>query len=748
MRQESRIRQAHARGADSRANANEEDRKQRVLSEGMPSMVQSIADAVVIKNRNLFFLTQPNGDVPLTKGHGLGLYYNDCRYLNGYVMKLGGIHLTPLTATATQGFAAVFQLTNQETAVPDRGTIPKDTIGIRWERLLDNERLVLHDLIEFQNYGLAPVQFQLTLVFKAGFEDVYTVRQMVDDRPGKLYRTQWVNDALVFHYEGADAVHRFLAVRFSPLPGMAKQNKALFQFSLAPRQKQELALALCLAESGPRIDIARDFSICPDPKGIYGPLKVESETWLRGPTEIASDSLVLNAIIKRSMREVHMLRSDLENESFTAAGVPWFGALFGRDSLVTSVQMLAFDSSLAGQTLRLLAKYQGQQIDPWRDEEPGKILHEFRVGELANLREIPHTPYYGTVDATLLFLILLGRHAAWTGDLALFRDLKDNVEAALRWMDKYGDSDGDGYIEYQNKSERGLANQGWKDSGDAIVNADGSLAEPPISLVEVQGYAYMAKREIAELYKRAGETERARSLVRQAKDLREKFNREFWLRDKGIYALALQDGGKPAEVVSSNAGHALWAGIADDAMARQTAERMMADDMFSGWGVRTLSENEVRYNPVGYHLGTVWPHDNSIIAAGLRRYGFDEFALRIFTGMVEAAMHFDNTLPELFSGFSRKDYGAPVRYPVACHPQAWAAVTVPYLLETILGLVPEGFERRLRIVRPIFPEFVDSMEVRRLKVGDFSVDLKFKRTSQGVAADVLNVDGGLEVVVE
>lgn len=278
--------------------------------------------------------------------------------------------------------------------------------------------------------------------------------------------------------------------------------------------------------------------------------------------------------------------------------MPWFVTLFGRDSIVTALQTLAYDPEIAAQTLRLLAKYQSRRMDEWRDAQPGKILHELRTGEMAKLGEIPHTPYYGTIDATPLFLILAGRHAAWTGDLGLFNELRDNIEMALEWMNKYGDLNGDGFIEYASASEKGLINQGWKDSGDAIVNADGSLGRPPIALVEAQGYAYQAKREIAALFRRAGEDERAKQLEFEADEARRRFNRDFWLEDKGIYALALQVGREPVAVVSSNPGHALWSGIADEEKARRTMERLMADDVFNGWGVRTLSEKERRYNPI------------------------------------------------------------------------------------------------------------------------------------------------------
>jgi glycogen debranching enzyme len=729
-------------------NTPKQQRKRRVLIQGTPSMVRSIADAVVIKNQNLFFLAQPDGDVPLRQGHGLGLYYNDCRYLNGYVMKLGGIHLTPLIATASQGFAAVFQLTNQDTVMPDGGLIPQDSIGVRWERLVDSSRLALHELIEFQNFGLQPVELQLTLLFRAGFEDVFSVRELIHEMPGRARRSRWIKDALVFRYDGADGLHRGLVVRFSPKPEAGKQNKAIFQLRVDPREKKQIALALCVIESENKINVAADFGACPDPKGVYATLKSESETWLRRPTEIFTSSLALNRILQRSMRDFHVLQNKLGSEAYIAAGVPWFVTLFGRDSLISSLQMLAYDRSFAEQTLRLLAKYQGRELNSWRDEEPGKILHELRFGELANLNEIPHTPYYGTVDATLLFLILLGRHASWTGDLALFSALEENVEQALSWIDNYGDANGDGYIEYHRKSEKGLSNQGWKDSGDAIVNEDGSLANPPISLVEVQGYLYLARTLMAELFRRAGKADRAGTLKRQAGDLRLRFNKDFWVVEKNIYALALQEGGKPVSVVSSNAAHALWSGIAEEEKARKIAQRIMLDDMFSGWGVRTLATSELRYNPVGYHVGSVWPHDNSMIAAGLRRYGFDEPALRIFNGMVEAAMHLDHTLPELFSGFSREDYGEPVRYPVACHPQAWAAVAIPYLLQNLLGLFPQAFEKQLRIVHPVLPEFIKNVEIHRLGVGGASADLRFELTSHGVATEVLKIVGELDVVID
>lgn len=491
-------------------------------------------------------------------------------------------------------------------------------------------------------------------------------------------------------------------------------------------------------------------------KRLRSNVEDETQAWLDRIPNISSDSELLQRAMDRSFRDLRILRSTLGKEMYFAAGVPWFATLFGRDSLITAIQTLAYNSSIAEHTLRLLALYQGEKEDEWRDEAPGKILHEYRVGELARLGRIPYTPYYGTVDATPLFLILVGLYTRWTGDLKLFDALRPNVERALIWMAQYGDRNGDGYLEYDAKpsGEAGsdmarLVNKGWKDSGNAIVNEDGSLATSPIALVEVQGYAYLAKRLIADLFERTGDSDHAKQLRREADTLQIRFNREFWLDGKGVYALALQKGGRSAAVVSSNPGHALWAGIAEPEKARLTAARLMDNDMFSGWGVRTLASSERGFNPIGYHLGTVWPHDNSIIAAGFRRYGHDESATRIFEGLVHAASHFDDDqLPELFCGFARGTYPTPVRYPVACHPQAWAAGSIPYLLSTMLGLEADAFDQRLRVHRPVLPAFITHLEIHGVRVGQARADLRFERRKDSVNVIPLKTHGRLDIVVE
>ncbi|HET6675975.1 MAG TPA: amylo-alpha-1,6-glucosidase, partial [Nitrospiraceae bacterium] len=520
--------------------------------------------------------------------------------------------------------------------------------------------------------------------------------------------------------------------------------------ALQPGESWELGVSLTLAESRepgrpqPCSPVERQL------EAVKQAIDESSEEWLSHEAAVESNSLLLNQVVRRSLLDLHVLESSLNGDRFFAAGVPWFVTLFGRDSLITALQTLAYDPDIARDTLQLLAQYQGQRVDHWRDEEPGKILHELRVGELAQMHQIPHTPYYGTIDATPLFLVLVSRHAEWTGDLNLFKELRPNIERALEWIDRYGDGDHDGYLEYDSTTKHGLINQGWKDSGDAIVTAEGPLARPPISLVEVQGYVYMAKRAIGDLYERIGEADRAANLRRQADELRRRFNRDFWLDDKNFFALALEADDRPCSVISSNPGQALWTGIVDTDKAGKVVDRLLAPDMYNGWGIRTLSRHERRYNPIGYHLGTVWPHDNALIAAGCRRYGYDAAARQIFQGMLEAAMGFDHyRLPEVFAGFAREEYGVPVHYPVACHPQAWAAGSIPYLLETMLGLQPHAFEQRLDIVNPDLPALITWLEMRRVRVGQAVVDLRFERGVDGlVRTEVMNSQGPVEVVIQ
>lgn len=715
-----------------------EERKQRVLTHGTPSVTQTIAEAVVIKDGDLFLLVEPDGRIPRGIEHGLGLYFEDCRFLRTYEITLNGVRPVALGSTSAPGDSAAFELTSPDLQLSD-GILRKEELGIRWEHRVSGEDRKLADVLTFHNWSLEQIRFPIEFRFDARFEDIFEVRGLLGEKLGTRDPPEWDGKSLRFHYLGKDRRHRNLIITFDDAVEPTGETTAVVWIELRPRERRHLSLQLAVSESETMDEVRRPVH----------PGRRPARALKRQRAAVRSDSVLLNGIVERSFHDLHLLTSEIAGEEFFAAGLPWFGTLFGRDSIISALQVLPFDASIAEQTLRLLARFQGKRVDDWRDEQPGKILHELRVGELARAGEIPHAPYYGTVDATPLFLILLAEHARWTGELRLFRSLESNVERALHWIAHFGDGDGDGYIEYQSSSEYGLINQGWKDSGNAIIGANARLARPPIALVEVQGYVYAAKLAIAELYSRVGQPERADRLISEAAELRARFNRDFWLDEPGYYALALEADKRPLHVMSSNAGQVLWSGIADPDKADRTAARLMAGDMFSGWGVRTLSSTARGYNPTGYHLGTVWPHDNSIIAAGLKRYRRDSEAQRIFEGIAGAAMHFEHSrLPELFAGFSQRDYDEPIRYPVACHPQAWSAGAVPFLLQTLLGLAPDGFGHRLRLVRPMLPANVNVLDLTDVRIGDGAISLRFARGGDGVCAVSILEASGIEMVVE
>ncbi|MCL5952272.1 MAG: amylo-alpha-1,6-glucosidase, partial [Chloroflexi bacterium] len=481
-------------------------RKRRILNHEATALVASIADAVVLKNEDVFFLADPDGAVPLGNHHGFGLYYHDCRFLNGYELKLAGAKPDALASTSAQSFLAAFDLTNHDIQLDPHHFIKQNEIGIRWERTIDSRKLALEEVLTVQNFALQGIEFSLSFTFDSAFEDVFEVRGASPEKSGKLHPPAWKGDVLSFLYDGADGLHRSLSIYFSTAPARKEGTTAHFEVSLEPRERKAILVSLVIAESTDSSQVGPREHSRPDLESVHAFLKRTSNEWLSNQTQVRSDSVVISRILDRSLRDLRVLKSIVGGEQYFAAGVPWFAALFGRDSLITALQTLSYDPGIAEQTLRVLANYQGQKVDDWRDEQPGKILHELRVGEMAHLNEVPQTPYYGSIDSTLLFLLLVSRHAAWTGDLALFQELRNNVERALEWAAKYGDLTGDGYISYKSVSKNGLSNQGWKDSADAIMNADGSLAEPPIALVEVQGYLYAAKLGLADLFARAGDS--------------------------------------------------------------------------------------------------------------------------------------------------------------------------------------------------------------------------------------------------
>ena len=696
-----------------------------------------INESVVIKEDNLFLVCGNDGVIPLQGPHPLGLYYNDCRFLSGREMTVFGHTPRLLVCTASSGRGAVHEMTNAELEVGHGRVVPPQSIQVRVERELRAGGL--DERITLISYEPELLEGDVVLRVAAGFEPMMWLRGAAPGFRPKRSAARATRDGLAIEVTGRDGVERRLQIAARPRAEV-KGRELRWAVRLRRGKPQTLAVRYVPAEGDARPRVS------PPPAARRRPGPADGLP--AGHVRVATDDQLFDRVLRRSLADLTILRSRLGRQSYYAAGIPWFATLFGRDSLITAIEMLAYDPGIAEQTLRVLGRRLGREVNDERDEEPGKVLHELRVGELANLGAMPFARYYGSADSTPLFLCLLAEHADWSGDLRLFRAMRAEVDAALEWIDRYGDADGDRLVEYARRSPEGLENQGWKDSVDGVVDARGRPLEPPIALAEVQGYVFRAKRRIARLFELDGDHERAARLRAEARDLHDRIER-LWLDDLGFYSMGMDGRKRPSRALASNQGHLLWSLAVPKARARAARDALMSEPMFSGWGIRTLARTEPGYNPVGYHTGSVWPHDTALIAYGLRKYGFDEDFAALFEGLLDAASHFsDYRLPELFAGFSRAEYGTPVPYPVACHPQAWAAGSIPYLLRAGLGIIADGLAGRVRIVRPSLPAWLNHVEVEGLRVGGASIDLRFERAAGQVTIADVKIDGEVEVVLE
>ena len=695
---------------------------------------------LVLKHADAFLVFNHHGNI---KPGGLGeegLYFEGTRFLSRLVLDLEEepvIFLGSSVKGNTGQLAVV--LTNPDMVQDDTLRLGFGTLHIVVRTLLWNG--VCYQRIRIKNHGLRNVNTWLGLQFEADYADIFEVRGTKRHARGKDLAPQVTADRVVLGYRGLDDIVRRTSMQFLPQPAQISPQSARFDISLQSQQETELNLVVS-CQSGAEEPAALPF----DDARLE--CQTEVQRYSSWSCHMGTTNGQLNAWIDRANADLQMMTTELSTGPYPYAGVPWFSTPFGRDGIITALECLWLRPSLARGVLAYLASTQATRVSPAQDAEPGKILHETRTGEMAALNEIPFGRYYGSVDSTPLFVVLAGAYYQRTGDRALVESLWPHIEAAIEWIDRYGDRDGDGFVEYSRQTEQGLAHQGWKDSEDAVFHADGSLARGPIALCEVQGYVYAARRAAATMATALEKPDRAAELNQQAETLRAKFEDAFWCEELSTYAIALDGDHQACRVRTSNAGQCLFTGIVRQDRARLVGRTLMSPEMFSGWGVRTVAEPEPRYNPMGYHTGSVWPHDNALIALGLARYGMRDKALQILTGLFEAGMYFEfNRMPELFCGFRQNPGEGPVLYPVACSPQAWAAASVFLLFQACLGLEISGVERTLYFTRPLLPLSLGELRIHNLEVAGGTVDLLLVRQEHNVGISVLRRDENVQILV-
>jgi glycogen debranching enzyme len=730
------------------------------LPEWPCTITKQLQPTLTVKDDDLFLITDTMGNIAGCLDNeadaSLGLFCKDTRFLSRLELQINGQAPILLSSTAQRGFAISVLCANPYV----EGCFQAETVGIQRDIVLQGG---LFEELTITNYSTEPVRFALSLSFAADFADLFQIRGFVRDHVGKLLRRVNKEDVnpdlddlsiqtlvketgeLTLAYQALDEALIESRIQFyHRQPDAFQGYTAIWNLELNSHETQHLGYRLQpMINNHPVSAVSAPTTL----RQALAAEAMEEQHWRDSVTRIRTDNRALNEVIERAEQDIYLMGQTFATGKILSAGVPWFSTLFGRDSLIAASQTLILDPRIARQTLLTLAEYQGKVDDEWREEAPGKILHELRFGEMARCGEVPHTPYYGTADATALWLMLYADYYAWTHDQDLLDRLWDNALAAMGWIDRSCKETG--YLYYERKSKGGLRNQGWKDSGNCIVDAAGKLAEGAIALVEVQGYVYAAKTRLSQIARMKKRIDLADRWQEEAQDLKARFNQDFWLPEQGFYALALDGEGHPVDSITSNPGHCLGLDIIDLTKARSVAERLQAPDMFSGWGIRTLSSLSPAYNPMGYHIGSVWPHDNGIIASGLRAIGITEQALEIAKGILDMTIQQPYSRPpELFCGFDRTPEGSPVKYPVACSPQAWATGTIFQLLHVMVNLVPDVCSNDLRVVYPTLPESVQHLSLQNLKIGQTLLDLEFERSNGATACRVVRKRGNLRVVIE
>ncbi|MCE7792037.1 amylo-alpha-1,6-glucosidase [Salipaludibacillus sp. CUR1] len=693
-------------------------------------------DYRVIKENDLFLLTDENGNIPEDHPYGPGLYTKDTRFLSKFDLKINGEDPILLSSEADKTYFAEMLLTNPHMEEEGDVKLWRESVELKRKRFIYGG--VLYESLRVKNYNPKQTSFEISLHLDADFKDMFLVRGFQDGKVGRKLDTAINDTGLAIQYLGSDEVTRKLDVKWDAVPARTtEEGDVHFSFTLAHGEEKTVSLTMIPGVDGESPDQL-------EYKEAFQRLKDSYNEWEESSAKVTTNHSQLQRLIDRGLSDLRVLLTDLGHGKFPVAGLPWFGVPFGRDSLIAALQMLPFNPEVAKGTLRTMASQQGTKKDSWRDEEPGKIMHEIRFGELASTGQIPFTPYYGTIDATPLFLVLLSEYIKWTGDFELFHELEVNARDALNWIDHYGDRDGDGFVEYHQESSKGIANQGWKDSGDSIVHRNGEYADTPIALSEVQGYVYHAKESMADIYKQLGFNEKADKLTREAADLKERFESSFWMEDQQFYALALDKEKNQVGTVTSNPGHVLFSGMLDEARAKSVSDMLVSDKMYSGYGIRTMGTGEAGYNPMSYHNGTVWPHDNSYIILGMSKTNNRKQAAKAMEGLIRSADSFEyDRLPELFCGYEAN--GKAVKYPVACSPQAWAAGTPLLFVQSMLGLFPDAMKQTVRI-NPYLPDGVEELKVENVKIGNGILSVLVKKAEETHEIDIIENTTGFKVI--
>lgn len=693
----------------------------------------------VLKHEDTFAIFDAYGDVDTACGiHGL--YEAGTRFLSRYQLVIDNLRPFLLSSSVNHdGTVLKVDLSNPliDTNSP---SLPQGILHVLRTKFLWESGC--HEQIRVSNYGNEKISTTLTLFFDADYADIFEIRGTKRKQWGTHLQPRIKDRQLFFAYKGLDGLHRRTRVCIGQVPAGIAHDRIDFKLAINPQKTQEFTIAITCETGEIKLDPPISFeNACRNAERFW-------QTRSRNHCEIEISNEQANDWINRSQTDLRLMTTRTEHGLYPYAGVPWFNTVFGRDGIITALQSLWINADIAQGVLMYLASTQAHEDDPECDAEPGKILHEVRRGELAATGQIPFRLYYGSVDSTPLFIILAGAYYEFTGDRVFIEYLWPHIERALDWIDRYGDSDGDGFVEYFKRSQKGLKNQGWKDSQDCIMHADGRLAEGSIALCEVQGYVYEAKLKAARLAAMLGDPACAERLKTEAAQLRDQFERTFWNNQLKTYALALDGHKRQCEVITSNAGQCLFSGIASPDHASQVAQTLLREDMFSDWGIRTLSSTAVRFNPMSYHNGSVWPHDNALIAEGMSRYALKDASQRILNGLIDAALHMDfQRLPELFCGFQRRPHIGPTHYPVACSPQAWAAGATFMLLKASLGLTIDAEKNLLQFYLPRLPSNFRDVRISNLRVGQYSVDLMLRSHPEDIGINVLRKTGPVDVVV-